>query len=223
MAIKPEFIVRLKQKDYPLWAGVLDAATEAGLKSLVTTVIQIPSPENGNLAVVMARAEFADGRVFEDVGDCSPQSTSPHLAAAALRLASTRAKGRALRDSINVGQTMFEELPDGKVDEEETPRAGSGHPDASRQSLATAGPGPAAQPVRARYDPDDNAERLRNGEAQRPMVGATPGAARCEVCSRELTPGQAQISQKHLGKLLCPEHQAAERSAASVRLQSTNA
>lgn len=113
MAISREFIVHLKGKDYPIFAGVLDAATTAGLRSLTTRVIQIPSAENGHLAVVMARAEFEDGRVFEDVGDCSPQSTSPQLASAALRLASTRAKGRVLRDSINVGQTMFEELPNG--------------------------------------------------------------------------------------------------------------
>jgi len=92
VSISKEFIVHLKGKDYPLYAGVLDAATKAGLRSLRTTVVQIPSPENGHLAVVMARAEFEDGRVFEDVGDCSPASTSPHLAAAALRLASTRAR-----------------------------------------------------------------------------------------------------------------------------------
>jgi hypothetical protein len=110
--ISKEFIVHLKGKDYPVFAGVLDAATKAGLRSLTTRIIQVPAAENGHLAVVMARAEFDDGRVFEDVGDCSPQSTSPQLASASLRLASTRAKGRVLRDSINVGQTMFEELPD---------------------------------------------------------------------------------------------------------------
>src|SRR5436309_7128434 len=112
MSISKEFIVNLRGKEFPIFAGVLDAATKAGLRSLTTRVVQIPSPENGHLAVVMARAEFEDGRVFEDVGDCSPQSTSPQLASASLRLASTRAKGRVLRDSINVGQTMFEELPD---------------------------------------------------------------------------------------------------------------
>jgi hypothetical protein len=110
--IDPQFIIRLKGKDYPQYAGVLDAATKAGLKSLSTTVLQIPSPENGHLAVVEARAEFDDGRWFVDVGDCSPASTSPQLASAAIRLASTRAKGRALRDAINVGMTMYEELPD---------------------------------------------------------------------------------------------------------------
>src|SRR5436190_23078766 len=112
ISIDPRFIVQLKGKEYPLFAGVLDAATRAGLKSLTTRIVQIPTPENGNLAVVMARAEFEDGRVFEDVGDCSPASTSQQLAAALLRLASTRAKGRVLRDSINVGQTLLEELPD---------------------------------------------------------------------------------------------------------------
>lgn len=113
MAVRSEFIVKLKNKSYPLFAGILDAATDAGLKSLTTSVVQIPTAENGNLAVVLARAEFSDGRVFEDIGDCSPASTSTHLVGASLRIASTRAKGRALRDAVNVGQTMFEELPDG--------------------------------------------------------------------------------------------------------------
>jgi hypothetical protein len=71
MPIDPQFIVSLKGRSYPVWAGVLDAATKAGLRSLTTRVVQIPSSENGHLAVVMARAEFEDGRVFEDVGDCS--------------------------------------------------------------------------------------------------------------------------------------------------------
>jgi hypothetical protein len=112
LKIDPQFIITLKGKSCPLFAGILDVATKAGLQSLRTTVLQVPTPESGQLAVVMARAEFGDGRVFEDVGDCSPASTSPQLAAASLRLASTRAKGRVLRDAINVGQTMFEELPD---------------------------------------------------------------------------------------------------------------
>src|SRR5437870_8123593 len=99
MAISKEFVVSLKGKEYPLFAGVLDAATKAGLKSLTTRIVQLPTPDNGNFAVVMARAEFEDGRVFEDVGDCSPASTSHHLASALLRVASTRAKGRVLRDS----------------------------------------------------------------------------------------------------------------------------
>jgi hypothetical protein len=124
--IDPKFVINLRGKDFPTWPGVLDAATKAGLKSLTTTVIQVPAPENGHLAVVLARAEFADGRIFEDVGDCSPESTSPQLAPAALRMASTRAKGRCLRDALSIGATMFEELaPDlGAEEEDSEPPAG---------------------------------------------------------------------------------------------------
>jgi hypothetical protein len=150
MNISKEFIVSLRGREYPLFAGVLDAATKAGLRSLRTTVLQIPSSENGHLAVVMARAEFEDGRVFEDVGDCSPASTSPQLAAASLRLASTRAKGRVLRDSINVGQTLLEELPDLEIE------AGQDLPGQSRAS------GPSlyvAEPCSRRADPGGSAFR----------------------------------------------------------------
>jgi hypothetical protein len=122
MAISKEFVVNLKGKEYPLFAGVLDAAHKAGLRSLTTELIQIPSAENGHMAIVKARAEFEDGRVFEDLGDCSPASTSPMLAAASIRLASTRAKGRVLRDAVNVGQTLLEELPD--LDDEDGHAAG---------------------------------------------------------------------------------------------------
>jgi hypothetical protein len=110
--IDAKFIVTLKGKEFPTWPGVLDAATRAGLKSLTTRVMQIPSAENGGMAVVMARAEFADGRVFEDVGDASPANCGPQIATAALRMASTRAKGRCLRDALSIGATLFEELPD---------------------------------------------------------------------------------------------------------------
>jgi hypothetical protein len=110
--IDPRFVVSLKGKSYAIWAGVLDAVTRAGVKSLVTTVVQIPTPENGHLAVVMARLEMEDGRVFADVGDCSPASTTPQLAAAALRFASTRAKGRVCRDAVNCGAELLEDQSD---------------------------------------------------------------------------------------------------------------
>lgn len=175
--IDPQFIVSLRGKDYPLYAGVLDAATKAGLKALTTKVIQIPSAENGMLAVVMATAVFDDGRVFEDVGDCSPQSTAPHLAAAALRLASTRAKGRVLRDSINVGQTLFEELPDGLGDEK-TKRKEYREPDARPSDPPRGGP-----PVTA------NEGTQRN----------------CRDCGCDITIGQLQMSVKHWGAAYCLE------------------
>lgn len=120
VTIDRRFVVNLKGREFPTYAGSLDAATKSGLKSLTTRIIQVPSTDNGHYAVVEARAEFEDGRVFTDVADCSPASTSAQLAAAALRLASTRAKGRVLRDSINVGMTLLEEMPDAHEAQQQT-------------------------------------------------------------------------------------------------------
>lgn len=135
MAIDPRFIVNLKGKDFPTWPGVLDAATKAGLKSLTTELIQVPGPENGHTAIVMATATFDDGRVFSDVGDCSPANVSAQIAASSIRMASTRAKGRVLRDALNVGQTLLEELPD----QEHTPARTNGRqaqPQAQQRAAA---------------------------------------------------------------------------------------
>jgi hypothetical protein len=219
MTISKEFIVNLKGNEYPRFAGVLDAATKAGLRSLTTRIVQIPSPENGHLAVVMARAEFEDGRVFEDVGDCSPQSTSPQLAAASLRLASTRAKGRVLRDAINVGQTLLEELPD----LDEVPEAGShGAPRGGGQPLyvaepstraakseappAAPRPAPAERPRAAAPRPDGAAAK----EAA-PPAPATNGNGKMECsnpgCGKPLTKGQHDVSLRSYGQPLCPSCQ----------------
>jgi hypothetical protein len=211
VSISKEFIVHLKGKDYPIFAGVLDAATKAGLRSLTTRVVQIPSPENGHLAVVMARAEFEDGRVFEDVGDCSPQSTSPQLAAASLRLASTRAKGRVLRDSINVGQTMFEELPD--LDD-----LGPESPGMARSAPTMYVAEPQSRPVAPEAPRPAVSERPSRAATPRPAatperetVSAGPakngnGAMECSNpgCGKPLTKGQHDVSLRSYGQPLCP-------------------
>lgn len=62
-----------------------------------------------------------DGSRFEDYGDANRGNTSTRVATALIRMASTRAKGRALRDAINVGQTMLEELPDLEEDRGRAP------------------------------------------------------------------------------------------------------
>jgi hypothetical protein len=219
MTIDPRFIVTLRNRDFPLYAGVLDAATKAGLRSLRTTVLQIPSSENGHLAVVMARAEFDDGRVFEDVGDCSPASTSPQLAAASLRLASTRAKGRVLRDSINVGQTLLEELPDLEI---EAGQDLPGQSRASAPSLYVAEPAPRAvtpeapRPAPAERTPAASraAAPRAAGSPERENAGPAPaknghGTMECSNpgCGKPLTKGQHDVSLRSYGQPLCPSCQ----------------
>lgn len=111
--IDKQYVANLKGKPFPVYAGVLDAATAAGIKSLTTELVQVPTAENGGLAIIKARLEMADGRVFEDYGDASPASVGPQLVPAVIRFAATRAKGRVLRDAVNVGEALQEEMPDG--------------------------------------------------------------------------------------------------------------
>ena len=177
--IDPQWIVNLKGKEYPTWPGVLDAATKAGLRVLKTTLIQNPEGANGNLAIVMATAIFEDGREFTDVGDAGPGNCSPQIASAAVRMASTRAKGRVLRDALNIGQTLFEELPD---DEK---MGANGRADGPKMVSH-----PASQPAPAAAGAD---LAVRHGPV-------------CEICSAPLPANVYRLAMTEFGSGLCIEH-----------------
>jgi hypothetical protein len=187
--IDPRFIVRLKGRPYPVFAGVLDAATRMGLKSLRVTIVQAPTSENGQMAIVTALLEMEDGRIFEDVGDCSVASTTPALAAASLRLASTRAKGRVLRDATNTGATLLEELPDASVGSAEHPARAAGNGQAAARHREQ--PARAAAPASAR-----------------PAGANADGTVACEEagCGVLLTKNQVTMSQHKAKRNLCPIH-----------------
>jgi hypothetical protein len=180
--IDAKFIAYRNGKPFPLYAGVLDAATRTGLMGLTTTLIQIPSPENMMVAIVSARAVFEDGRVFEDIGDASPLNCAEQLVSALIRMASTRAKGRCLRDSVNVGQTMFEELPEGPE--------GNGHQSEVMPAESE------SRPISSN-DASSLEHRRSNGNAGL-LECSTPG------CEKPLTKGQHDISQRKYGQPLCP-------------------
>lgn len=136
-----KFIVQLSGKDYALWAGILAEAHERGLQSIETTLVQVPADDNGQTAIVKAVVTMKDGTQFTDYGDANPRNTSPAMAKALIRLASTRAKGRALRDAINVGQTMLEEL--GDMDDAQPRNGGQPQtPHAAARAKEAAAPGP---------------------------------------------------------------------------------
>lgn len=182
--VKREFWVNIHGRWYPTWQGVLDAATRAGLKSLIVSVEQLPTKENGMLAVVRAQATFEDGRVYCDLGDCSPASTSPQLAPSIIRLASTRAKGRVLRDAINCGTPSQDEV---------------GHAGGGQRGPGQRGQGGGPPPAAPRPS--------RNGEGQ----GET---FFCEVCGIEITKNQRVMSQHHTQQNLCPDDLGKARQAA---------
>ena len=100
-------------KQYVLFAGLLDEAHQKGLRSIDTDLVQVPTEENGNVAVVKATVEMEDGRNFSGIGDASPENVGRNIVPHIIRMAETRAKARALRDAVNVGATALEELSDG--------------------------------------------------------------------------------------------------------------
>ncbi|MDX6380273.1 MAG: hypothetical protein QOI57_1297 [Rubrobacteraceae bacterium] len=118
--MREEFLITRQGKQYVLFAGLLDEAHSRGLRSIDTELIQVPTAENGNVAVVKATVEMEDDRTFSGLGDASPDNVSRNIVPHIIRMSETRAKARALRDAVNVGATALEELSDG----EEAPPTG---------------------------------------------------------------------------------------------------
>ena len=112
--IDKKHIIRLNNKEYVTFPGLLNLAHERGLDSVETVIEQIPRAENQHTAVVRATVTFrplGEGSpslsAFTCVGDASPATTKVN---AYLRMAETRAIGRCFRMALNIGETMHEEL-----------------------------------------------------------------------------------------------------------------
>jgi len=106
------FLTNIKGKDFVLYAGVLDLATQKGLLKLEVELLQYPTAENGKEAICRAIAVGKNGEVFADIGDANPGNCAELIVKHLIRMASTRAKGRALRDMCNIGIACLEELSD---------------------------------------------------------------------------------------------------------------
>jgi hypothetical protein len=191
--LNPKWIINLKGKDFPLYAGVLDLAHQLGLQSIETQLIQIPGETNDYTAIAKATVRMKDGSVFEEFGDANPRNVTPMIAPAIIRMALTRAKGRALRDAVNIGQTILEELPD--LDDADA------HEATSRAMVA-------APTVAYRPEPH---HRSVVAEAPSPMPagraeGNGDGKVVCSnpACGKPLTKGQHEVSVRAYGQPLCP-------------------
>lgn len=104
------FITNLKGKDFVLYSGLLDLGHQHGLSSLEVELIQVPAADNGMEAICKATAVTNNGQVFTDFGDANPKNCNKLIANHIIRMASTRAKARVLRDMSNIGMTALEEI-----------------------------------------------------------------------------------------------------------------
>ena len=113
--LEERFLINIQGNDFVKFEGLLDLAHQKGLSKLSVEILQIPTEDNGNMAICKSVAESKDGSVFTDIGDANPKNTNKMVVEHILRIASTRAKARALRDFNNIGMTCLEEL--GEMDE----------------------------------------------------------------------------------------------------------
>jgi hypothetical protein len=113
--LDPRFIVQIDNQDFVKYAGLLDLAHQKKLTNLEADIVQYPTQDNERTAICKAHAKTAFGESFIDFGDANPTNCNAKVARHLIRMASTRAKARALRDLTNVGITCLEEL--GELDD----------------------------------------------------------------------------------------------------------
>jgi hypothetical protein len=106
------FIKTIEGRDFVLYSGLLDLAHQKGLLKIEVEPLQYPTKENGYFAICKATAASKFGEIFIDAGDANPSNCNSKVSKHLLRMASTRAKARALRDMTNIGLTALEELGD---------------------------------------------------------------------------------------------------------------
>lgn len=193
--VRDEFWVDLKGKRYPTWPGVLIAMHEEGLIGIEVTALQYPTAENGMVAICQAtvtmRGDGTREQIYTEIADACPSNVNPRMAGAVLRLAATRAKGRAGRDAIALGDTLLEELPG----DEEMERP-NGHRVANGQNA----PRPKAS------EETDRSSQLHRDDAVRLSTAQAPV---CSVagCGAFLTESEFRGSRKHFGdELFCHAH-----------------
>lgn len=109
MSINEKFIINLQGKTFVTYEGLLDLAHQKNLKSINVELVQAPSKDN-NMTAICKATVVTDKGTFIDYGDASPSSVNSKIQPHIIRMASTRAKARALRDLTNVGITAIEEI-----------------------------------------------------------------------------------------------------------------
>jgi hypothetical protein len=190
--VEPQFITRLHDKDFVVFAGLLDLGHQKGLCGIKSEVIAELSRPAEEVWVVRATGRFqTEGgeELWSAYGDAGPKNSQ--MKGAYLRHAETRAAARMLRMATNVGMTALEEMgPDGTDPGEQDPPRTQQPP---RQSAAR--------------NPAQPQQPASGGEEAR-MVADSADAEEffCSECGQKLTPKEVAGSRKKGWPMLCVRH-----------------
>ena len=102
-------IIRVSGKDFMLYKGLLNKAHIKDSKFSMTIIDSYVS-EDMKRAWCIVRLTTSDGRQFDGFGSSTPENTGKMTQSHPIEMAHTRAKGRSLRDFLNIGETMYEEI-----------------------------------------------------------------------------------------------------------------
>lgn len=179
--MRREHMVERNGRAFCLYAGLLDLAHQAGLKSIRTELVQIPSEANNRVAICTATVVLEkDGieRTFNGIGDAAPNNVAPAMLSCLIRMAETRSKARALRDAVNIGEAAFEELMDDDAQDGSPERGYAAVPFTRRPARTTAAPASTAarQPAAPAKSPKQ--ESNPNGPATETQIEAVRSLCR---------------------------------------------
>lgn len=116
---KNKFVVNIKGKDAIKLEGLTAFAHEKGMWKLDTEIIQFPTQENGFTCICQTTVGGYDYDpitdkvrevVYTDIGDANVSNCTKMVAAAYIRMASTRSQARALRKYVNIDMVCSSEL-----------------------------------------------------------------------------------------------------------------
>ncbi len=91
--------------------GLLHLAHRERLSGIRTRLVQGPTKDNGETAIVVVRVVTQRG-AFTGMGDANPRNVNSRIAPHFIRMAETRALARALRAALDIGVVALEELED---------------------------------------------------------------------------------------------------------------
>lgn len=101
----------IERKEVVSAKGLLHLAHKERLSKIRTTVVQSPSKENGETAIVVVLVVTQRG-AFTALGDANPRNVNARIAPHFIRMAETRALARALRSALDISAVAIEELED---------------------------------------------------------------------------------------------------------------
>ncbi len=118
MAVREEYLQKVQGgSQHVLYRGLLAMAHEKwgdNNWSMSVKVLQFPTDDNNQTTITTATVTTPNDMSFTEIGDANPENVGRHIAPHSIRMAATRAKGRALRDALNIGEAMYEEVAGGE-------------------------------------------------------------------------------------------------------------